>query len=489
MLPAGGSCLLGSINLSEFVTDNEFDFKLFRHCVGITVDAMNDALDEGLPLHPLEKQRECVRDWRQIGIGIFGLADMLIELGIKFGSKKACELCDKIGKVLADEAIAESARLAHEDGAYPKYNAEAVLASPFLIANTTQETYNLVSKYGLRNSQLLCTAPTGTLSSMLGISGGIEPIFSNSYTRKTESLKGHDEYYKVYTPIVKKYMDEHGIKDEKDLPDYFVTAHEINYHDRINMQAAFQKHIDASISSTVNLPNSATVEDVKDLYLYAWQKGLKGITIFRDGCKRTGILTENNGKKDDEDKKDAGEKKYTFDTLPRGTIIKADDNCVGKKRTITGGCGRVHIEAFFDPVSGNLLETYFSKGSEGGCNSNLTGLSRMISLAARGGVDVYSIVDQLESCVACPSYAVRAATKHDTSRGNCCPAAIGHVLIDMYKEMQNDIGNADDDDDVPAPVEVKDDNGRGDRCPNCGGKLRHSGGCDVCPDCGWSHCD
>lgn len=804
-LPSFGSCLLSSINLSEFVTDNKFDFTGFRRCVGLVVDAMNDVLDEGIPLHPLKEQRECARNWRQIGVGIFGLADMLIKLGLRFGDEDSCKLCDDIGKTLADEAIAESARLARVNGTYPNYHAEAVLSSPYLKENASAETYNLVKQYGLRNSQLLCTAPTGTLSTMLGISGGIEPIFANYYTRKTESLKGHDEYYKVYTPIVKDYMDKHNITDDKDLPEYFITAHELNYHQRVDMQAIWQKHIDASISSTCNLKHEATVEDVADLYMYAWKKGLKGITVYRDGCKREGILTD----------KETSHNEDTVSAIPRGVILKADDNVVGKKRTlltgcvdgdteyfnghcwkkiseytngdlvlqynqdgtatlvkplnyikrkskgqyhiktkygldmmlspdhrnivfdrynnfsldnykimttqeivdknnklkngfyeafktdfvydgkgidltddqiriaiaifadgcyysptsykcmlsvkkkrkrdrlikllnrakieysetitprkyycikfyppipygmkafpdewyncsqhqlqvifdevfywdgyskkknqystvirsnadfiqfvctatghkssihidnrkdkyrnnesyrvdwtnrkyigiqlttgkkeipfimpkdgydycfsvpstmlvlrrndkifITGNCGTLHVTAFFDPNSGDLLETYFSRGSTGGCANSYTGLSRMISLAARGGVDIYSIVDQLKSSGNCPSYAVRSATKRDTSKGSSCPVAIGNALLDMYKEMQDDLGIDEENEITPVKVSIdhvktQQDAKRellDDTCPVCGSKLTHQGGCDVCQNCGWSHC-
>ena len=127
-------------------------------------------------------------------------------------------------------------------------------------------------------------------------------------------------------------------------------------------------------------------------------------------------------------------------------IIKADDNCIGKKRTLITGCGTLHCEAFFDPDTGELLETYLSKGSQGGCNNFMVGLSRMISLAARGGIDIYTIVDQLKSSGTCPSYAVRRATKKDTSPGSCCPVAVGNALIDMYKEMKEELGIDEDTD-------------------------------------------
>lgn len=479
-LPAGGSCLLGSINLAEFACDTGFDFESFKHCVKSSVIALNEVLDEGLPLHPLKEQRESVYDWRQIGLGIFGLADLLIKLGIKYGSPEAIDLCDMIGHTMADMAIKTSAVLTKEYGVYPKYKPEAVEQSAFYSKNALGETKELVESFGLRNSQLLTIAPTGSLSTMLGVSGGIEPIFANYYTRKTESLKGHDEYYKVYTPIVKEYMDKHGLKDDSELPDYFVTAQTLDYKNRIYMQSIWQSHIDASISSTVNVPNDFTVEQVEGLYMTAWDAGLKGVTIFRDGCKRAGILTIK------ENVEDIVEKPHR---LERGMIIKADDNCIGKKRTLRTGCGTLHCEAFFDPDNGQLLETYFSKGSSGGCNNFMIGLSRMISLAARGGIDVYSIVDQLKSSGTCPSYAVRTATKHDTSKGSSCPVAIGNALLEMYEEMMDEVGFSDVEEKELEVITPKIVPVSKAKCPQCGGELVFEGGCNTCKNCGWSKCD
>lgn len=479
-LPAGGSCLLGSINLAEFACDTGFDFESFKHCVKSSVIALNEVLDEGLPLHPLKEQRESVYDWRQIGLGIFGLADLLIKLGIKYGSPEAIDLCDMIGHTMADMAIKTSAVLAKEYGVYPKYKPEAVEQSAFYSKNALGETKELVESFGLRNSQLLTIAPTGSLSTMLGVSGGIEPIFANYYTRKTESLKGHDEYYKVYTPIVKEYIDKHGLKDDSELPDYFVTAQTLDYKNRIYMQSIWQSHIDASISSTVNVPNDFTVEQVEGLYMTAWDAGLKGVTIFRDGCKRAGILTIK------ENVEDIVEKPHR---LERGMIIKADDNCIGKKRTLRTGCGTLHCEAFFDPDNGQLLETYFSKGSSGGCNNFMIGLSRMISLAARGGIDVYSIVDQLKSSGTCPSYAVRTAAKHDTSKGSSCPVAIGNALLEMYEEMMDEVGFSDVEEKELEVITPKIVPVSKAKCPQCGGELVFEGGCNTCKNCGWSKCD
>ena len=307
-LPAGGSCLLGSINLSEFVRNPfseraDFDFEELKKCVTASVYALNEVLEEGLPLHPLPEQRESVEKWRQIGLGIMGLADALIKLGVTYGQKETVDICDKIGFVIADTAIAASALLAKEKGRFSGCKVEEIMETPYFLMNTTEETRALVKEYGLRNSQLLTIAPTGTLSTMLGISGGIEPVYANYYERKTESLHGEDVYYRVYTKIVKDYMEAHRIEDDRELPGFFVTAMNLDYKQRIDMQAIWQLHVDASISSTVNLSHGFTKEETEALYMYAYDMGLKGITIYRDGCKRMGILST---KKKEENKSASG---------------------------------------------------------------------------------------------------------------------------------------------------------------------------------------
>ena len=486
-LPAGGSCLLGSLNLSEFVRDAftdhaSFDFDGLKHAVKVSVRALNEVLEEGLPMHPLPEQRESVNDWRQIGLGIMGLADMLIKMGITYGESEALELCDQIGFLMADTAIAASAMLAKEKGPFPKYKQENILSTPYFQANTSEGTVELVKKYGMRNSQLLTIAPTGTLSTMLGISGGIEPVYANYYERKTESLHGTDVYYKVYTKIVENYMKDFKITDDSNLPEYFVTAMTLEYHQRIDMQSVWQRHIDASISSTVNVPNRFTVEETENLYLYAYEKGLKGITIFRDGCRRLGVLST-------EETKKSGP--VAGDGLKRGEIVLVTDDVLGKKRKLITGCGSLHCIALFDPHTGALLETYLSKGSTGGCNNFMIGLSRMISISARGGIDIYTIIDQLNSTGSCPSYSVRRATHKDTSKGSCCPMAVGNALLDMYNEVQQEIAQKSAKEPakkIPKPKAVQASPRDKMICPECGEPLVFEGGCNVCKSCGWSKC-
>ena len=456
-LPAGGSCLLGAINLSAFVKSPftpqaRFNTTEFQKAVRTAVRALNEVLDEGLNLHPLEEQRQSVRDWRQIGLGIMGLADCLIKLGYRYGSYETnAVVCNRIARDMFDAAVRASDELGGEIGAYPMYDADLVNNSAMLLEA------DITTKH-LANSQLLTVAPTGTISTMLGISGGIEPIFANSYTRKTQSLHGEDRVYKVYTPIVKEYMEIMGITDESDLPDEFVVAADIAPFDRLECQATWQNWIDASISSTINLPNTATVEDIEHIYMEAWELGLKGVTVYRAGCAREGVLVDAQTVSDKDTK------------LPKST------KTVGLERHLTTGCGSLHVCAFFDE-DGNLVNTYLSKGSTGGCNNYMIGLSRMIGLAARNGVDIHAIVDQLNSCGVCPSYAVRKATQGDVSPGSCCPVAVGNALLDMHKEIMG----------APKGGVAKETTSP--KCPKCGEPAIQEGGCTICKNCGWSKCD
>ncbi|MDM8128226.1 adenosylcobalamin-dependent ribonucleoside-diphosphate reductase, partial [Paraclostridium benzoelyticum] len=339
-LPSGGSCLLGSINLAEFViqpfgTSATFDTNKFKACVRESVIALNQVLDEGLDLHPLQEQKISVDKYRQIGLGVMGIGDMLIKMNMRYGSDKSIELCEFIARTMLNEAVKQSSLLAKEYGPFKEYKKEAILKSKFFNDNIDDEIKELVKLYGLRNSQLLTIPPTGSISTMLGISGGIEPIFNVSYIRKTESLHDEDVYYKVYTPIVKEYMDLKNITDEKDLPDIFVTAMNLDYEDRIKMQQAWQQYIDASISSTINLPYETTVEDVYEIYIKAWKHKLKGVTIFRDGCKRSGVLINEKPKNEKEENNLKEEICVTEDDKNEKFICP---ECGNEQMANTGGC-------------------------------------------------------------------------------------------------------------------------------------------------------
>ena len=531
-LPAGGSCLLGSINLSEFVVNGTFDFDDFCETVSQAVIALNEVLDEGLELHPLFEQRASVRDWRQIGLGIFGLADMLIKMGIEYGSGDSLSLCDNIGIVMADAAIRTSAYLARLKGSYNKFKPEALDSNLYFINNTFAETKEAVKRYGLRNSQLLTIAPTGSLSTMLGVSGGIEPIFDTTYTRKTESLHGKDEYYKVYTPIVKKFMDETGIKEgyEGYLPSFFKTAKTIDPKKRVKMQAVWQEHIDASISSTINLPESATIEEVEELYKYAWKNNLKGLTIFRENCARTGILTSNEEKKEkDKEKKENIVMNPELDKLiPKLNHIKPvtrkdlGGRLEGSTYVKQTACGKLYITINRDS-DGNLVEVFIDPGKSGGCVANAESLGRYASSMMRAGMSIESIIDATKGvkCAAC----TKAKGGNKDVDGLSCGDILARTIQEEYdrteehreyiqlieevrqledKELEERSMSVEEviqqqnlksmmnpeswviSDEEADKHRIKFDK---NTCPECGVELANEGGCVTCKNCGYSKCD
>ena len=522
-LPAGGSCLLGSINLSEFVVNGTFDFDDFCETVSQAVIALNEVLDEGLELHPLFEQRASVRDWRQIGLGIFGLADMLIKMGIEYGSGDSLSLCDNIGIVMADAAIRTSAYLARLKGSYNKFKPEALDSNLYFINNTFAETKEAVKRYGLRNSQLLTIAPTGSLSTMLGVSGGIEPIFDTSYTRKTESLHGKDEYYKVYTPIVKKFMDETGIKEgyEGYLPSFFKTAKTIDPKKRVKMQAVWQEHIDASISSTINLPESATVEEVEELYKYAWKNNLKGLTIFRENCARTGILTSNEEKKNE---KDIVMNPELDKLIPKLNHIKPvtrkdlGERLDGSTYVKQTACGKLYITINRDS-DGNLVEVFIDPGKSGGCVANAESLGRYASSMMRAGMSIESIIDATKGvkCAAC----TKAKGGNKDVDGLSCGDILARTIqeeydrfnrckVDSCSKCENkcelgmeEVPNKDTSrlENIAAMLNpenwvISDEEAdkhiiklNKNTCPECGVELANEGGCVTCKNCGYSKCD
>ena len=478
-LPAGGSCLLGALNLSEFVENPftpqaAFNIPEFKHAVRIAIRALNNVLDEGLKLHPLDEQILTVNDWRQIGLGIMGFADMLLKMGCQYDSARALNIIDMVGKTLVNTGLEESALLAMDIESFPKCENKKLLASTFIQvlknSNVIEEnTINLIRQHGLRNSQLFTIAPTGSISTMLGVSGGVEPIFATHYTRKTESLHGEDVFYKVYTPIIQKMIDMELIHEEN--VDNIATAQNIDPFDRVTIQATWQKYIDASISSTVNVTNDTTVETIRDLYQAAWEEGCKGLTIYRAGCKKEGVLVV-----------DTPKEQTTENTIHIPITDTSIDNCVAYGTQLTTGCGSLWMSVYFHKKTGQLCHIFLDKGSTGGCNSFMIGLSRMISYAGKLGGTVEGICDQLNSVPACPSYSVRTALKKDTSAGKCCPSAIGRALMELKQRYIEDHIEM-------STGELKREEMTVNNCPECGAKLNFTGGCNSCPECGYTKCD
>lgn len=480
-LPAGGSCLLGSINLAEFVTkERKLDLSSLRETIQVAVIALNEVLDEGLPLHPLQEQRDSVAEWRQIGLGVMGLADMLIKLRVKYGSTTSRSILESIGHELIMTALETSSILATNCGPYPKFNRDYVIRTPFFKNLDSgdmndlrfQSLHDDICKYGLRNSQLLTCAPTGSIATMLGVSTGCEPIFATSYTRKTESLVNEEKYYKVYTPIIKKLIDE-GFSEET-LPEYVVTSEQIPYRERIKVQATLQKFIDASISSTINLPESATIDDVETIYRLAWEEGLKGVTVYRSGCKRGAVLSKNPVIKECLKRPESVEAKLIRFKNGSENWIAFVGLIDGRPYEIFTGIN--NIEDFPIPTSvteGEIIKVKDALGKrydfqytdKYGYTNRLGGLSRifnqeywnyakLISALLRGGIELDKVVKIIDGM---------------------------HFESDTLNTWKNGVKRA-------IKTFIVDGVASHEVCLDCGEHLIYEGGCTICKNCGFSKC-
>ena len=299
---AYNTCNLGSVNLYNLV-ENRFTAKAHvdkaRLCkqVDLAVRALDEILDYGYDLQPLDENRQNITDYRAIGLGVFGLGDALIALGLRYGSPESCSWVAVVFREIFLQALRTSCELAREKGAFAMSRPELLRKAPILefVQKEDPALWENVARYGLRNASLLSVAPTGTIATMCGLSGGIEPLFGISYKRTTHVLVKEGKCFNVFARSVKDLMVHHGLKDlgEEEIRKRFpfvVTAHDIDPLERVSMQGAIQKYVDNAISSTVNMKEGSTTDEVMAVYRSAWEAGCKGVTVFVDGCRRTAIL-------------------------------------------------------------------------------------------------------------------------------------------------------------------------------------------------------
>jgi len=294
-LMAHGSCNLGSINLNAFVknpfTDKaEYDWERFDYVVSEMIAALDDLLTMLGDRHALKEQREHVKDYREIGLGVMGLADLALSMKLPYGSPEFLVFLDEMMRKMINSATKATALRAKELGVFPKFDYEKISKSSFYKFAIDPEVDALVKQYGMRNSRLLSIAPTGSISNILGVSGGVEPFFQINYTRRIVSMFDEEKTITIWEKTPVALAEAMGVLPEQ-LPEWaLITSQNIGFMERANVQSTIQKYVDTAISSTFNIPNSATVEDVMNIYKTAWAKGLKGATVFRDRCAKIGIL-------------------------------------------------------------------------------------------------------------------------------------------------------------------------------------------------------
>jgi len=466
-LPDGGCCNLGALNLERFVDDSgNFDFEGFRETTAVGSRFLDNVIDYNIDRHALENQKQNAINDRRVGLGILGLGDMLVRMGIKYDSDEALETIGQIMKIHRDTAYETSIELAKEKGEFPNFDWDGYYESLF-VQDLPQKLQEKIKNHGIRNSTLTTVAPTGSGAIVARVTSGVEPIFATSYKRKVkknDSLGKEFDTFTVYHPVVKEMFG-----GDKNLPDYVVTAHDVDPYFRVKMQGEVQKYIDSSISSTVNLAEETTVETIADIYMTAYKGNLKGITVYREGS-REGILITDKKAEEGNVQEAADNTKKRARNRPQITA--------GKTRRMRTGDGTLYITVNED--ENGLCEVFTAIGKAGGTVAAQTeAISRLISLALRSGVDPNSIIDQLKG-ISGPN-----PTWEDGQLILSTPDAIGRALETFLDGEENpNLKNKVQFEIAEEPTQS------GINCIDCDGhEVVNEGGCYICKDCGWSKCE
>ncbi len=462
------ACNLGSVNLSRFYLPGHnddadparagIDWEELRRVVHLAVRFLDNVIDASL--FPLPRIAETVRRNRKIGLGVMGFADLLFELGVPYNSQAGIDLAERIMGLVQEEGHNASAQLAKERGPFPAYAAS-------LYARNKKGPY--------RNATVTTIAPTGTLSIIAGCSSGVEPLFALCFTRNIldgERLVEVNPYFEaalaasgLATPELMDSVAARGsIQDMDFLPaklrKVFVTAMDIEPVWHLRMQAAFQRHTDNAVSKTVNLPNSATEQDIFDIYWLAYKEGCKGVTVYRDGCKSVQVLATGEG-----------QKKMDGASAPQGgkpssAVRKRPDMVQGFTQKVQTGLGAMYLTV--NEVDGEPFEVFATIGKSGrSITAKAEAIGRLVSLALRSGVHVRDVVAQIKGI----------GGEHPVFRGKglllSIPDAIAWVLEKRYLKDEHIRGVND--------LEAQ-------RCPECNEPLVFQEGCLICPACGFSRC-
>ena len=535
------NCNLGSINLAAFVKDKKVDWERLKHVTRTAVRLMDNVID--IFEFPVKKLEEMAQGNRRIGLGLMGFADMLYQLNIGYNSKEGIDLAEKIMSTINETAHQMSQELAEEKGIFPNWHLSIYKDKGIKI----------------RNAALTTVAPTGSISMMFDTSSGIEPNFALSYIKQDKD--GHQYHYfnpyfekalkdykfsdeeiqKIKDEVIKKGTIQHLENIPEELKKTFVVALDISAEDHIRMQAAFQKHVDNSISKTINFPFEATMEDVKKGFILAWKLKCKSTTVYRNGSREVQILNVGTGE-NIKSPTELGKKTETKNVEAKSEIkeepkkeelnLKMDKNRIeprkrpevmsGKTYKVKTGYGNLYITINNDE-NGVPFEVFATIGKSGGFfQEQSEGICRLISLSLRAGVKIEEIIDNLKG--------IRGPMPTITEKGTILslPDAIGKILEEHVKstngknhnhnsnnelknnekaelpEAKGEVLNFNQNPKVEILVENSKNNsedeilnfgpksiadlGYAPGCPECGAPLVLAEGCVSCKNCGYSRC-
>ena len=516
--PLGGwaVCNLGAMNLAAYVRDDNlkedkagwFDYEAFGKDVQVAMRFLDNVIDD--TYYFFKENEQVAKDIRRTGLGIMGIADTFIKMKIRYGSEESEKVSKKIFKTLRDSAYIASSDIAKEKGAFPKFDKEKYLKG-FHIKALPKEIRDRIAEQGIRNAVLLTIAPTGTTSLLAGVSSGVEPVYEFEY-----SHNGRLGKQMVYHGLYGEWKESHP---DEDRPDYFVGANDLTPEDHVKIQAVAQEYIDSSISKTVNAPNSHTVEDVKSLYMSAYDNGLKGVTYFRDGS-RMGVLQREEKK---EEKKEEAPVALQ-PTVPVTSRVPRPMVLTGVTYKAESPTGKVYVTINNDE-KGEMFEVFINHGKSGSDLMALAdALGRMVSFVLRihSPVPARERVREIVSELA--GIGGSRSSGFGENRVRSLPDAISKILArhsefrvngkvedseSFIERIKNNYSNsnghtqqvalpvADLHDDVPAEqlslpqtgVKNSASTSLFDICPECGsGSFAYEEGCKKCYACGYSEC-
>jgi len=451
------ACVLGSINLANMVKDGNVNWEKLKETTHTAVHFLDNIID--VNKYPLDEIAQMTKANRKIGLGVMGWADMLIQLGIPYNTKEALLLAENVMKFIQKEGRQASCILATKKGVFP---------------NLSKSIY--ANKIKIRNATITTIAPTGSLSIIAGCSFGIEPIFAVCFIREvlegTKLVEVNPYFKKIakqqgfYSKELMEEISERGTLTKiRNIPEkikkLFITAHDITPEDHIRMQAAFQKYVDNAVSKTVNFPNHATEDDIRKVYLLAYELDCKGVTVYRDGSRQIQVLTK-------------GKKEGLYSEGSRIIPRKRPEVIKGTTRVMKTGCGNLYVTINEDE-KGQPFEVFNHIGKAGGCaDSQAEAIGRLVSLALRSNIAPEEIIKQLKG-ISCH--------QHTWAKGgkiSSCADAIAKALELYLTENKGNKGNE------------KRHCGKNiicGACPECGGAIEMLNGCAVCRNCGYTKCE